>query len=257
MLRNRSLYLLCGLLAGGAVGACQGEEDVQLSGEIPCSSDNPCPEGSSCLVNKCVGDGSLKEDQTCSRQQQCGDKLICFDFVCTLGCTDLYYLDECVDETWCKPTPGEVLVTASGEEVPVGQCAPSECDPQTETECEPNVACVAITETIGACLPYCEYGFAGGTYFDTCDDTDANHACQPLGLTHAPVCMIAGGTTAPPVGAPGCDAVRNPCSPGSICFNVVCRRLCAETQPEPARCEAGQTCATVGGRADLSYCRSE
>lgn len=236
--------------------SCDGGDEANLSGDIPCSPDNPCGSGATCLNNRCVTNGSLKGGDTCSAQAQCGENLVCVDFVCTRGCTDLYHLDECVDETWCKPVPGSTLELESGDVVPLGECAPSECDPSQTTTCDDGNACVAITTTIGACLPYCQYGFQNDTYFDTCTDTaEVDNACQPLGLTNVPVCIPAGDSGAPAVGIAGCDAVRNPCAAGSICFNVVCRQLCTATQLSP--CSVGEVCSTVGDRSDISYCKAQ
>jgi hypothetical protein len=236
-------------------GACGGAEDVNLSNEIPCNEDTPCPTGATCLVNKCVTDGTLLANETCSQQEQCVEGLVCRDFVCDEGCTDLYYLDDCGDQTWCKPVPDSIIVTAQGEQ-PVGECSPSECNPSITAFCNDGSACVAIGTDIGACLPYCEYGFNNGAYFDTCTDSlDLNLACQPLGLTQVPVCMPAGGDEAPRVGLPGCDAVRNPCGAGSVCYDVVCRELCTSGQLDP--CNPGQVCAPIGQRTDLSFCRAD
>lgn len=243
------------LLGATAGGACAGD-DVGLTPEIPCAIDNPCPQGSSCLVNTCIGDATLEENEPCSIQRQCGENLVCLDFVCRTGCADLYYKDDCPNDDWCKPRSDITMVTSSGRRIPLGECAPSECDPSQVTFCQDGSACVAVTATIGACLPYCTYGFSNGEYVDTCEDTvENNYACQPLGLTKVPVCLPSGDAEAPALGEPGCDAVRNPCAEGSICFDVVCRRLCTNTQITP--CPSGEACLPVGNRADVSYCSAQ
>lgn len=250
-------HLLELLIALGLVGfvACEGGEDFSLTPEIPCDTENPCPTGYSCRANKCIELGSLGEDETCTETIQCREGLVCREFACQGGCTDLYYLDDCEDGTWCKPVPGETITTDEGV-VPAGECAPSECNPAAGDRCADDSACVALSEEVGFCLPYCAYGFDVDGYFDSCeDDGDFDYACQPMGLNSIPVCFPAGGSGAPGVGLPGCDAVWNPCRPGAICYNVVCRELCSEAQLNP--CTTGQTCSVVGQRADLAFCRAD
>ncbi len=248
------LFVFLALGAFSSSGCDQGEE-INLTPEIPCDADNPCPTGYSCRATKCVEFGSLGEDETCTETIQCEEGLVCRDFVCKGGCTDLWYLDDCSDREWCKPLVGETISTTEGE-VPAGECAPSECNPGVSDRCVDGSACVAIAEDVGACLPYCEYGFDLAGYFDSCSDEDGiDYACQPMGLTSIPVCFPAGENDAPAVGLPGCDAVWNPCQPGAICYNVVCRELCAQAQLEP--CGTGENCSSVGQRADLAFCRAD
>lgn len=250
-------YCLSFFTALGLVAflACGSGEEINLTQAIPCGEDNPCPGGYSCRVNKCVELGSLREDETCTLTDQCQEGLICRDYTCQPGCLDIWYLDDCQPGSWCKPVPGETVPTRDGE-LPAGECVPSECNPAVSDFCTGGPACVSIATDIGACLPYCEYSFDSDGYYDGCaDDGGIDYACQPLGLTSVPVCFPAGVSGAPTVGLPGCDAVRNPCAGGNICFNVVCRQLCSEAQLDP--CGTGEVCAAVGQRADLAFCRAD
>lgn len=234
---------------------CAGDEDVSLSNEIPCGPTLACPEGASCLVEKCVNDGELLLDETCSLQKQCSEGLICRDFVCRQGCFDLYFIDDCTDQTWCKPLVDATISTADGE-FAAGECSPSECDPSQTQTCADGTTCVSVAADVGACLPYCSYSFTGGAYSDGCNDVDGvDHACQPLGLTQVPVCLPVGTESAPAVDLPGCDIVRQPCAAGAICVAVVCRSLCAASQRDP--CERGQRCIALGERTDVAYCRAD
>jgi hypothetical protein len=235
--------------------ACDDSADVSLGDARTCSSEQPCASGSTCLAGECVRDGSLVFGDSCNHEAQCGAALICHNFICKNGCSDVYYLDDCADPLWCKPVPGATIPTSDGE-IPAGSCAPSECDPAEGERCEDGSACVAIAPHIGACLPYCEYGFMGDDYVDRCEDGFTNDlSCQPLGLNHIPVCLTPGDAGAPAVGEPGCDAIRNPCSAGAICVNVVCRALCTPGQADP--CPAGESCTPVADRTDVAYCRAD
>ena len=201
-LRGRTVFLLGAALAGGA---CSSSDGV-FTEHITCSEAQACPDTMSCLVSECIDDGVLGPGDTCSLPQQCEAGLVCKGFTCAEGCVDVYYKDQCTGETWCKPIPGETVALPDGT-VPAGECAPKDCDPSQGGECGPGLACMVITATVGACLPYCEYGFSQGAYFDTCtDDLEAgiDYACQPLGLTYVPVCMPSGGVGSPGVGVPGC-----------------------------------------------------
>lgn len=241
------------VVAGGA--SCGSNEEISLSNEVPCNEHNPCPVGTTCLFDKCIAEGSILRGETCTEQAQCSGLLICRDFACNDGCADLYYLDHCTQQTWCKPVPGSELVI-NDVTLPAGECAPSECDPSDNSErCADGSACVAIAADVGACLPYCQYGVTGGAYFDTCTDDGRNDfACQPLGTNSIPVCLLAGDETGPTAGIPGCDAIRNPCQAGSVCFAVVCRKLCTASQINP--CASGEICAPVGTRTDAAFCRA-
>jgi hypothetical protein len=236
--------------------ACDAEGGVDLGEANACSESNPCRGQATCLADRCIDDGSLIIGDTCNQEAQCGVGLVCHHFICKPGCTDVYYLDDCGEGLWCKPLEGASLPSEEGE-LPVGSCEPSECDPREGERCaDPEIACVAISSDIGACLPYCSYGFTGATYDDTCTDGfELDSACQPLGLNRIPVCMEAGGDDAPAVGEPGCDAVFDPCAPGSVCINVVCRQLCTPGQAHP--CPGEERCTPLGERLDIAYCKAE
>lgn len=240
-------------LVAGCSGSSHGSN---LKPDLHCGSNADCGTDASCLANNCVTNGSLKAGQTCSQQDQCGKGLICHKFVCKPGCLDLYYLDDCADGTWCKPVPGASIQVSETQSIPVGSCAASECDPSSTTTCDDGSACVAISGTVGACLPYCEYGFNSDTYVDNCtDDPGVDDGCQPLGLTQVPVCLPKNDNDPPAVGSPGCDAIRAPCGAGAICVNVVCRQLCTTGQADP--CGAGASCVRLGTRPDVFYCRAD
>ena len=249
MLRMWTLIVLLGLTACGGT-----EEKTVLVPNKSCITHSDCDEGASCRVNYCVTDGSLDEGESCTEEQQCGAELVCNDFVCTQGCTDPYYVDDCQNQSWCRPVPGSYTQIHEGDLVALGECTPSECNPSETAWCDAQTACVAITADIGACLPYCEYGYVGATYEDTCTDSDANYACQPMGLTQIPVCMPSDRDRAPlPAGDAGCDSVLRPCEEGAVCINVVCRQLCTEATFLDL-CGVNSSCTSYGDRRDVYYC---
>ena len=230
------------------VGASCSEEDDVLTAFVKCAEDGSCRQGSTCLVDECVEDGALSLGESCAHENQCGDELTCHNLICKSGCARFYSIDDCIDDTWCKPIPDPDQF--------IGDCSPSECDPSTTDFCAEGVACVAFADHVGGCLPHCEYGFTSGIYGDECGDSLlTDRACQPLGIDFTLVCMPAGDNDSPGVGAPGCDPVRNPCQPGSTCVEVVCRELCFPDQPDA--CQVGETCALLGPRADVAYCRAD
>jgi hypothetical protein len=114
---------------------------------------------------------------------------------------------------------------------------------------------VAFAAYTGGCLPYCEYGFSSAKFQDNClDPSGETRSCQPLGSNLAPVCLPAGDPEGPKAGDPGCHAVHNPCQPGTICLDVVCRTLCFPQ--EPGICAPGEVCIRLGERTDIAYCRA-
>lgn len=190
-------------------------------------------------------DNSLPDESSCTEHRQCEDKLVCADFVCTRGCAHFFRIDECETGKWCKPRKAWDK----------GECAASECDPLAAEFCSDDITCVGLAETIGACVPSCQYGFAGETYSDSCTDDNLPLACQPLGFDLDPVCLPTGGEGAPGVGQAGCDPIVSPCQEGSICLDVVCRKLCRGGQVDP--CAAGESCVALGQRTDVYYCRAD
>jgi hypothetical protein len=175
--------------------------------------------------------------------------MLCSDHVCVDGCNRLYQPDDCAPGLWCKPVLEE-MVRVDGTLRPSGKCSPSECNPRQGPWCGDGVACVAVTDHIGACIGYCQYGFTDQGYRDSCQDLfGVDHACQPLGQARAPVCIPAAQEAGPWA---GCEPGAHPCSPGQACVDVVCRTLCAQSQAAP--CGQGERCIEVSDRSDVSYC---
>ncbi len=235
------------LVITAVMGVGCGSSKSDLKSLIRCSEDGKCPAGSSCLVDRCIDDGTVEMGETCRYEEQCGAEMTCHDYACAPGCSLVYHVDDCADGFWCKP-----LVDGDW----IGECVHSQCDPSSAEFCATESICVAFAPTVGGCLPYCQYSIASsGAYHDLCEDEgDTINACQSLGTNLAPVCLPAGSIESPTIGQPGCHPVYNPCQPGGTCVDVVCRRLCIPGLP--GACAPGETCETMGGRSDIAYCRA-
>ena len=249
---NTTLLSLLSLIA---LGACGGQVEI-LSQSLPCVDNSDCPAGESCLVNRCAPHGSVIQDETCTDEDQCAEGLTCFGFQCVPGCSDVYQVDDCDENQFCKPVDHSFVRDEEGVRSMVGTCEASECDPGATTEtCPTGQTCVHVTGTIGACVPGCSYGFAGGMYHDDCAPRDGvEHSCHPLGLNYAPVCLPSGDTDGATAGQSGCETIQSPCYQGNICLNVVCRQMCQPGQTNP--CPSLQSCIKLGDRTDVSYCKS-
>lgn len=247
--------LTLGAITVLCLAAC-GQNEV-LSQSLPCVDDSDCPAAESCRVNRCVPHGTVVQDDTCTSEDQCAEGLICYGFQCVPGCSDVYRLDDCDAGLFCKPADHTFVLDDEGRRSMVGTCEPSECDPLASSNaCPAGESCVRITNSTGACVTSCSYGFAGPMYHDDCAPRDGiEHSCHPLGLEFTPVCLPAGDSAALRAGVAGCSTIASPCYEGSICVNVVCRQMCHPSQTSP--CPPGQRCITLAERADVSYCKAE
>ena len=237
------------------LAACGGPVEI-LSQSLPCVDDSDCPSQESCLRNRCVPYGSITQDQTCTDEDQCAEGLLCFGFECIPGCSDVYRVDDCESGQFCNPVDHTFVRDDDGVRTMIGTCEPSECNPSlSELQCAAGESCVHITETTGACVPGCSYGFAGGIYHDDCAPRDGlEHSCHPLGTNLVPVCLPSGDSDGPTSGQSGCHSIESPCYQGNICLNVVCRQMCQPGQTNP--CPDAARCIELGERTDVSYCKA-
>ena len=127
---NTTLLSLLSLIA---LGACGGQVEI-LSQSLPCVDNSDCPAGESCLVNRCAPYGSVIQDETCTDEDQCAEGLTCFGFQCVPGCSDVYQVDDCDENQFCKPVDHSFVRDEEGVRSMVGTCEASECDPGATTE---------------------------------------------------------------------------------------------------------------------------
>lgn len=225
--------------------SCQPQDNLRPRQD--CAS-RQCPEGSTCLIDRCVKDGSIGQGEPCTDEAQCNTALSCRNFVCAPGCSRVYTIDDCGNGLWCKPQ----------SEIPPygGECSASECDPQTNLPCLAGQVCVAFAPGVGSCMDYCDYGFVGSSFVDNCVDLPgADRSCESVGIDYVPVCLPKAPASGPTIGYAGCDGIANPCMPGAVCVDVVCRKLCRQGQANS--CSPGEACISVQQRDDLFYCRAQ
>lgn len=242
-----------GLVLGSVgLGACSLLLEWDIS-EQRCGEDQACLDGYSCLGNTCISDSSVAEHETCVRDQQCAEGLICTPqprYVCRKPCDDFFVPSaNCGADMYCRPSPSPVDGT------PRGSCVKSECT--EDADCDSALICVAITDYAGACLRPCSYAVStSGAYSDQCREPD--DYCQPLGLSGAQrvVCLQHSEVTQSNYGVP-CDYARNTCGVGAACIDGQCRPFCDAETGHP--CCAGTICpayclTTETETATFAYC---
>ena len=237
------------------VASC-GQKMDTLSQRLPCTSDIDCPPSDSCLLDRCVPDGSIPADETCTSEDQCDSGLTCYGFVCVPGCSDVYHQDDCAEGLWCKPTDHTFVRDQEGRRSMLGVCVESECTPPDASTCAETEVCAHVGAGLGACVNGCSYGFVSEGYRDTCENQDGlAHSCHPLGLNQTPACLPSGDPTGLQAGQAGCDSIQYPCAPENVCVQVVCRQLCHIGQTNP--CGPAESCIPLADREDVSYCKAE
>jgi len=199
-----------------------------------------CSTGYSCLVDKCVADSSLGEDETCLLDQQCASPLFCAPqlHTCHKACTSYYAAtsaQECAVSEYCKPV--RVEPNSSWK----GACVKSDC--QTATDCRANQsplngdACVQVTERANACFNKCAVSCTGSSCADTgcallSDKYKVPYYCQPMGKLSSEQLVCMPGASLPGQGSVGnsCEPVTNPCADGNAC-NQECHPYCNWSAP--------------------------
>lgn len=158
------------LLAACSVAGCLSGN----SGDPPCSGDQ-CPQGRSCLINKCIPNGSLGSGDTCDADEQCSSGLACAPnlFVCLPPCplADADTTAGCKSGHYCAPLP-ELSSTQSGATQYATFCASSQCT--SDQDCGAGNTCVLMASHVGACETGCEITWVGFTYADNCGGTAIN-----------------------------------------------------------------------------------
>ena len=249
------LLLYC-LVCVGLVGLGCDSERSALSQKVPCSTTDDCPTGLSCLFNTCVQEGSLGQGETCTEEIQCGDGLICFGSICINGCRDIYHQGQCPQGQWCEPEDHQYVEDSFGFRSYVGECVESQCDPELGQGCANTDSCLKIDEQVGACIEACDYSITNGVFNDTCDPRDSlPHSCHVIGLNQQAGCLPSGALSGPAVGFAGCDTINRPCQPGFLCINVVCRRLCDQSQAN--QCPAGESCIDLEPGHHFAFCKAD
>jgi len=219
---------------------------------LPCDEEKRCAETYSCLVNRCVEEGSLPETTTCSLPEQCEGypDVTCGSapFTCRKVCNKLYSpTGNCEADEYCRPERSRDF-----DDQWIGTCFPSECH-QT-SDCR-NRVCVPISGTAGACLMNCTYDFDTGSYDDTCGSSlETEQYCQPIGVSgeQALVCLEALGARQG-IGL-SCDAVNTPCEHGVACVDSVCRKYCITIDDCQEATELCQRVENAGGVPLYSVC---
>src|SRR5690606_5680737 len=144
--------LVCALgVVSMGVSACSFTLEWEKEG-LPCTRDERCADGFSCLGDACIRNQSLSRGDTCSQSDQCAESLICTadPYVCKDTCpsSSFYrFTSDCTSGHYCRPT----LLSGGGF---IGSCNPSECG--SDTDCDPAFVCVGIHATASACLVGCE-----------------------------------------------------------------------------------------------------
>ena len=247
------------MAAATSFGGCSLLLDWSPQG-TQCDTTHPCAEQYSCLVNRCVAEGSLLTGETCSTTVQCEnnpqgtdcgkkgnpDCVICGSapFTCRKRCLDNYLAGSagiCATGEYCKPEPDR----DRNNEQWTGTCVASECTTQEDCNGRSSSAksCVTVTPSASACLLTCE-----SPNYDCGSGPSGQVYCQPIGTnnTQTLVCLsrLDDNVSALPMTNEICRLVSNPCRSGDACFGTpgettgYCRRYCDPTTTDP--------CAALG-----------
>ncbi|MBI5507355.1 MAG: hypothetical protein HY903_01255 [Deltaproteobacteria bacterium] len=211
---------------------------------LPCDANKKCNPGYSCLVNRCVAEGSLLAGETCSASKQCESypENICGSnpFTCRKRCPSGYLAATagvCSAGEYCRHE-----VDRDQSNTYTGTCVSSECG--TSADCNKPGAtagrsCVAVTPTANACMLTCEITQppvappATADYEDTCGSVTGQIYCHPVGPKDNPslVCLSrleTDQTGLPDVGSE-CQVIANSCKSGAACVGSgrqLCRQFC-------------------------------
>jgi hypothetical protein len=206
---------------------------------LPCDTEKKCADGFSCLVNRCVAEGSLAVGDTCSASAQCEDypTNICGSnpFTCRKRCQDNYLSNTagiCLTGEYCRPEAERDKPTTW-----TGTCVASECTGNDQcrdrTPASNSKACVAVSPSANSCLQTCSVAVSGGVYSDTCGSSNNQVYCQPVGpkASQSLVCLsrLDNNVTGLPNTGDPCRLVDTPCRPGAACTGdsgTFCRIYC-------------------------------
>jgi hypothetical protein len=239
MRTGRFAWVLALLLCDGCSLAL--DWDMNL---LPCDRQRECLEGYSCLGSVCVADKSITADDTCSLDQQCEGDLVCSPrphFACRTPCNAFYEpTGDCGAGEYCRP------YDSGGSSIdPRGACVLSDCT--TNTDCDPDQACVKITSSASACIKRCTITWNGDAYGDNCSlNPSTPEYCQPVGAQGEQklVCLPTQNTAQVEGGL--CSAVDEPCRRGLACVSLQCKIYCKpeEDGGDGEQCSGSQNCIT-------------
>ena len=233
-----------------------------LSG-IPCRIAEGCPTGYSCATNdgvngECILPRSRDFEESCSRNIQCADGLICDNAFCTEGQASC----ERLCRRACEPSnmlsctsPNELCIPArEASDQGSGFCQQGNCI--VAGDCDAREVCVRDPDrakNTGICTQACDM-------LDSSSCGDGRGCSFWFGDTSQAACDVAGTL---PIDAE-CNTGTGSCEPGSICLDqptdanpsrAVCTQLC---DPDGARGQAcgapNPTCARLGAGLNLGVC---
>lgn len=207
--------------------------------ERPCNTSGECLSGYTCLINRCVSDGSITLGETCNANEQCENGAICPapGFLCSVPC-DLLYAGQ---EDDCSANQVCVRVNDS-RGVAVGACMPSECD----TTCRPDGTtvrqCSELKPGVKRCMQTCSVTCTGATCTDTCQPSN-DQTCQPIDTLLSQkllICVPEGAVTHGQL----CNGLTTFCQSGAACVvganRVDAQGVCINY------CDPAQTSACTG-----------
>lgn len=212
-----------------------------------------CDEGYSCLINSCIPDNTLPEDETCLFDEQCKEGLVCPPgiFSCHKECSKYYQSDSvCTNpKQYCSPLYHSDTKQFKG----YGACLEGECEATKDsattgkTCSDKNQDCVLFKEGVGKCFTKCTYSLASGSYEDSV--TTAGKTCHPVGNTPVNQTMVEW-TAGDKVEGEYCDPLANPCQEGLVCISGInpsakpaCHKLCECPEGDKCRgCDENVLC---------------
>lgn len=249
---------------------------------LPCSFQEPCPDGYSCRLDECIADGSLSAGDTCSKNEMCKEGLFCpaAFFQCARPCEKILEPEsECAPDQMCVPT---LLAGESG-----GACVPTECKLEDGDQiCKdkggrsaapnPNNRCIRASRSgSGLCMPACLLGKRVADSAQGVDQCVADLPGRPTHCGRVPtgdlVCVPAGAARLHDACQPfpGGDSVASACrlnideATNKVGLPLVCldadgatagENRCRLTACNPNmsnECPAGTTCVTKLG---ITFC---
>ncbi|MEE2961570.1 MAG: hypothetical protein VYA34_12575 [Myxococcota bacterium] len=220
---------------------------------LACGDDQPCMEGYSCFVSRCVQIQSIPRDQACSVNEQCQQGLVCPAPVyrCTSGCANLWGGGDCSAGHYCLP------VNDAKNQTLIGACVlGSGC---SEQGCPDGKICANLNESTSECLVACEVDFSSGAASTNCFadmETGTGAFCQRVGGASDRVlaCLELENANVGLLGK-SCDGAENWCGSESLCLNKRCVGLC--NMSETNVCDEAEECCTLwlsDGQSHVGYC---